>query len=253
MNPEIILQKVTLPNNQVKLNLLIDNVPKNFLGIAFDLNFQKGKYDNFDLANNLKEGKLSPPIYLAKADNQQVIFGFTSKFSDLTHLQDGKIGSFLFNGAIDNISLNKLVLSSFNGKRIDLPNVTWKVVEGSANVEAAAPKAVDLASLKDGAMIGVLPVNNGAAAGDSAVSTAVMGTHANLDANIIATDLPKNSLTQQNIDNLLNKQPYSDSQPNYLWYLGGIFLILVILYILNRKFKFIKNKTKIRLFGKTLE
>jgi hypothetical protein len=139
MPTRIFFQKVLQTDGQARLDLKLDPLPKNFVGLAFDLvfedkqipalfeKFEAGPYFNF-----IKEDQ--QPLFLVKKHERdgKLIFGLTLKGNDLAKLGNGELGSFYFSKdfAAD-LKLENQVLSVLEKSgRKDLTGVVWETEVG---------------------------------------------------------------------------------------------------------------------------
>ncbi|MGL5831088.1 MAG: hypothetical protein ACRCZE_02970, partial [Candidatus Altimarinota bacterium] len=130
---KIYLQK-SVVDGQTKLDLLGENLPKNFLGLAMDLKVSgesKGfSLEKVELGAAFEElPEQFKPILLYKAEQEEakVVFGLALKANNLAEVKDGVLASFyLADGGDGDFAFDKQVLSVFeNGGRKDLNDVVW--------------------------------------------------------------------------------------------------------------------------------
>ncbi len=131
---EIIMQKNRLPDGRVKLDLIGKNLPRNFLGLAADINlkkpFEEDSYDQMVLAPILKDlADQNSLIDLAKAlpKEGKIVLGLTLKSDHLVSLPDGLLLSFIFDDQSIEISeISNQVISVYEQGRKDI-EANWSV------------------------------------------------------------------------------------------------------------------------------
>ncbi len=131
MNPKVSLVKVIESDGQMRLDLVIENMPKKFLGLATDLVFDNPaalkQFDRFEFGPvfNLIEGE-NKPFFLTKAEDDRLVFGMAQKGNQLQKLEDGIVGMFYFQQPLDfKLGFEHAVLSLFDQGRMDVEEVEW--------------------------------------------------------------------------------------------------------------------------------
>lgn len=141
---EIILQKVNTADGGARFDLIGKDLPKNFLGLAADLDFKTkfGESDYKGMVLSPAMQKLSEQaklINLAKAEPKsgKIVIGMTFKSSELAQLKDGLLASFLFKtGKMEAAGISNQVLSAYENGRKDI-QAEWHVKNEVASVKAA--------------------------------------------------------------------------------------------------------------------
>ncbi len=139
-NPVVLILVSPAENKLFKVDVLVQNMPKNFLGISFDLlisgkNFQINKYEAGDIFENPKNVLV---LAAKKTSNDilsdRLVFGLSLNSDGIAahyDLEDGIIATFYLD--VPSIINNQLklnfanpVLSVYENGRKDLQNVVWK-------------------------------------------------------------------------------------------------------------------------------
>lgn len=136
---EIILQKSWLPDGNVHFDLIGKDLPKNFLGLAADVNFNSHFREGDYLGLSLSSGRQpladqSHWIAMAKAEPGQgkIILGLTQKSDLLASVPDGVLASFTFkNTALEVAGFANQVVSVYENGRKDV-QAQWSAQNPSA-------------------------------------------------------------------------------------------------------------------------
>jgi len=133
---EIRLESHDLMDGRVKVDVIVDDVEKPLLGLAFHLVFNGdvAKYLDYKAGELLESGG-DDPIYLVRGEEGEVVVGASLKRGDVLPSVDGRVISLLFDvdGDIEDLGFRfeKTVISSLEAeKRVDLEDVEW----GSSDV-----------------------------------------------------------------------------------------------------------------------
>jgi hypothetical protein len=137
---EIILEKnlVAGQPGKWKVDLIAQNLPEHFLGLAADLQFEGdlggASYEGMELAPALMALPAEQqPIKMVKAlpGEGKLVMGMTFRANHLPKLADGLLASFVFKG--DDLNLQKVlnpVVSTYQDGRKDWPAVSWTIKNG---------------------------------------------------------------------------------------------------------------------------
>lgn len=122
-----------------RLDVMGKDLPKNFLGVAFEIsikdstNFLKDwSYQKFELNGDLNNPEKTLSLATFKTNPARVVFGLTFKQGSAITFQNGKIVSFYLNLPKAELNQNlffhfdRKVLSVFDGGRKDLSAVSWQ-------------------------------------------------------------------------------------------------------------------------------
>ncbi len=184
---EIILQKNGAGKEGLQFDLLIKNVPENFLGLAADINFE-GDLAAADF-RGMEWGEVfqslsdkDKPIELIKVlpEQQKVVLGITFKATGLPRLQDGKMATLVFekDGIIPK-SFENRVLSVFENGRRDLSDTVW-TVEGQPALKTGSLSDSNSSTGQSRAGQHILPIIGGTHSIPTATESAINVTDAAL-------------------------------------------------------------------------
>jgi hypothetical protein len=131
---KIYLRKTLIEGNS-KIEIIGENLPSNFLGMATDLKvltLGDGAVENFSLEKaELGDAfKAQPeqfqPIFLYKSDQNvgKIVVGLSMKANTLAEVKDGVLASFYLKGDL-NLAFEKPILSIYDQGRQDLQDVNW--------------------------------------------------------------------------------------------------------------------------------
>lgn len=127
----------------VRFDLKAEGLPANFLGLAADLKFRsdpgKVTFEKMDWGAAIS-GLKDLPIKMANFQDGKLIVGMTFRSANLPQLKDGVLASFYFKGQqIEFEGFERTVLSKFEGKRVDLPDVKWEIAQTPAKPSSEKP------------------------------------------------------------------------------------------------------------------
>jgi len=132
-----------------KIDLVVHDLPQNFLGLAFDLKFNDpaGAADFAEVLPGQIIGSLpveEQPIIMAKAlpEQSKLVFGLTWKAKNLPKLSDGVLATFTFkNGDPGLMELENQVASIYDQGRHDWRQTSWKIDGGNIASQTGATGA----------------------------------------------------------------------------------------------------------------
>lgn len=136
---EIFLQKSVDAKGHGKYDLYVKDMPADFLGLAVDLKFtnsgQAWKFLEMSWGEVLKplpQAKLPLQIVRALPEENKIVMGLTFKATEIPVLKDGVLVSFIFDGDLPLLAKleNKVISVYQQGKRVDLPRISWKIAQG---------------------------------------------------------------------------------------------------------------------------
>ncbi len=136
---EIFLQKGVDVKGHGKYDLYVKDMPADFLGLAVDLKFtnsgQAWKFLEMSWGEMLKplpQAKLPLQIVRPVPEENKIVMGLTFKATEIPVLKDGVLVSFIFDGDLPLLAKleNKVISVYQQGKRVDLPRISWKIAQG---------------------------------------------------------------------------------------------------------------------------
>lgn len=160
---EIILQKAVQTAEGARFDIMVRDLPKNFLGLAADISFE-GDLAAADF-QGMEWGEVfsgtadaDQPIELVKVlpDQDKIVLGFTLKANHLLPMADGKtdgkLASLVFkNDKVTFKGFENQVLSVFDNGRRDLTDTVWTVT-GQQNISqktVSAPATMSRVAVAD--------------------------------------------------------------------------------------------------------
>ncbi len=125
----IYFQKYVADDGSMRMDLIAEELPKKFLGLASDivLGDNVASYQSFEIGQVFQELQGSKqPIYMIDQQSDRLVLGLSLKANDLPKINDGILGSFYFTQDFEHIpAFEKQVLSIFDQGRTDLQDVSW--------------------------------------------------------------------------------------------------------------------------------
>lgn len=148
---KIYLRK-TIVDGQAKIDLIGENLPGNFLGIAADLKvltaggegMRNFSLEKVELGSAFNQPEQFQPILLYKADGEEakIVMGISLKANNLIEVKDGVLASFYLKEVEASLDFDRPVLSVFEEGRKDLNDVLW-INSGEYGQGVAAVELVD--------------------------------------------------------------------------------------------------------------
>ncbi len=138
--PTFYLEVVNV-NGQYRVDLIGENIPKKFLGIAFDLEFKNtsGEFYNawnfvrFELGSDFKNQENILSLASFKQNPARLVFGLSFKQGTSIDFQNGKLASFYVSNLMGTnldqdllLHFERTVMSIFDKGRKDVAGVKWK-------------------------------------------------------------------------------------------------------------------------------
>jgi hypothetical protein len=131
---KIYLRK-TIIDGQAKFDLVGENLPANFLGMAADLKvltaggegMRNFSLEKVELGSAFSQPEQLQPILLYKADGEEakIVLGISLKANNLSEVKDGVLASFSLKESAVHLDFDRPVLSVFEEGRKDLNDVLW--------------------------------------------------------------------------------------------------------------------------------
>ena len=126
---EIYLEEIGQENGQTVMLLKAKSLSKNFLGVAFDLQFDQNiRVDKFQLGEAFSSlAEEQKPIFLLKESSGKWIFGLTRRSDQLTsNPPKSELGKFYLSARPKTVIFENGTLSNFTkNARVDQENVQW--------------------------------------------------------------------------------------------------------------------------------
>ncbi len=166
-------------NGQYRVDLIGENLPKKFLGMAFDLELKNssGEFYNawnfvrFELGSDFKNPENILSLASFKQNPAHLVFGLSFKQGTSIDFQNGKLASFYLSNLMGTnldqdllLHFERTVMSIFDKGRKDVAGVKWKDSKiNFAKIKVAEVKTVSANSTEDtgfGEVVGVTAGEN---------------------------------------------------------------------------------------------
>jgi len=206
MSYEVSLNAVLVSDGVVRVDVLADKLPVDFLGLSFHLDVDGGSfvYDKVDVAQNIMDFS---PLFLAKQNGNSVFFGITLKRDVEFNFNGGKIVSFYLKG--DDISslsfdFGNPVLSVFQNGRVDVFDVVFNGGVIAKSAENLVQKVVVKKSVKKGKVV---------------------------DSGVVNFDALDSERSFDDLNSLVVENDSVDAGFDGVYYYLGAFFIVLILFV----------------------